>query len=123
MAAAFRLARPSHNHSRHRTDGLERPEGVALGYSIRSLLLMPLQLYLIWRVSGIGIRDHIDALAKPVLASAAMGLSAALLFYMVNPAGLVMIALICIIAAAVYVALVATFLPQYRRRVLELASL
>ena len=84
---------------------------------------MPLQLHLIWRVSGIGIRDHIDALAKPVLASAAMGLSAALLFYMVNPAGLVMIALICIFAAAVYVALVATILPQYRRRVLELASL
>ena len=96
---------------------------VALGYSIRSVLLMPLQLHLIWRVSGIGIRDHIDALAKPVLASAAMGLSAALLFYMVNPAGLVMIALICIFAAAVYVALVATILPQYRRRVLELASL
>ena len=96
---------------------------VALGYSLRAVLLMPLQLYLIWRVSGIGVRDHVDALTKPVLAATAMGTTAALLFYFVNPASLIMIALLCGAAAAVYAALVATILPQYRKRALELARI
>jgi hypothetical protein len=86
-------------------------------------MLMPLQLYLIRRVSGIGVRDHVDALAKPVLAATAMGLAATLLFHFADPTGLVMIGMICGAAAAVYAAFVAAILPQYRRRALELASL
>lgn len=96
---------------------------VALGYSIRAVMLMPLQLYLIRRVSGIGVRDHVDALGKPVLAATAMGLAATLLFHFADPTGLVMIGMICGAAAAVYAAFVAAILPQYRRRALELASL
>lgn len=96
---------------------------VALGYSLRSVLLMPLQLYLIRRVSGIGLRDHVEALAKPVLAVTVMGITAALLFDLLNPTGLVTIVLVCGAAAAVYAALIAAILPQYRKRVLQLASL
>ena len=94
---------------------------VALGYSLRAVALMPLQLHLIRRVSGIGLRDHVDALAKPVLAATLMGATAALLFHLVDPGGLVKIALLCGIAAAVYAGVVAAILPQYTKRVLELA--
>jgi O-antigen/teichoic acid export membrane protein len=89
---------------------------LALAYGIRALLLIPVQLHLVRKVSGIGVGDHVRALAAPLGAASAMGIAAALLFNVVNPSNLLLILLLCGAAAAFYGALVATILPQYRRQ-------
>jgi O-antigen/teichoic acid export membrane protein len=88
---------------------------LALAYSLRALLLVPLQIHLVNRVAGISIVDHARALAKPVVGAGIMGIVAALLFHAANPSSLLVIAALCGIAAAVYAAIIATILPQYRR--------
>lgn len=98
-------------------------EALALAYSIRAVLLLPLQLYLVRRVSGIGLRDHAEALAKPILAATLMGIATALLLNFFNPAGLIETTLLCGVAAVLYGAVIAVILPQYTKRLLMLASM
>jgi hypothetical protein len=82
-------------------------------------MLIPLQIDLVNRVAGIGMLDHARALAKPCAAATVMGAAAALSFYVVDPAGLLMIILLCGVAALIYAAIVATILPQYRKAALN----
>ena len=96
---------------------------LALAYSLRALLLVPLQIHLVDRVAGIGFRDHARALAKPVIAATVMGATAALIFYAANPTNLLVISLFCGIAALAYAAIIATILPQYRKAVQQLVSI
>ena len=88
---------------------------LALAYSLRALLLVPLQIHLVNRVAGISIVDHARALAKPVVGAGIMGIVAALLFHAANPSSLLVIAALCAAAAAIYAAIIATILPQYRQ--------
>lgn len=90
---------------------------LALAYSLRAVLIMPLQLYLVRQVSGITFRDHFNALLKPLVGATAMGIAAALLFRSVHPATLLGTLLICGIAAVLYAAIIAMILPRYRRLV------
>ena len=92
---------------------------LALAYSLRAVMLIPLQIHLVNRVAGIGMFDHARALAKPVAAATVMGVAAALCFYVVDPAGLLTIMALCGIAALIYAAIVATILPQYRKAALS----
>ena len=92
---------------------------LALAYSLRAVMLIPLQIHLVNRVAGIGMLDHARALAKPVAAAAVMGVVAALSFYVVDPAGLLTIMALCGIAALIYAAIVAAILPQYRKAALS----
>ena len=93
---------------------------LALAYSVRALLLLPLQLYLVRRATGIGVRDHVDALAGPVLAATAMGLAAAILFNLADPAGFLAILLLCALCAGLYAGLVAALLPKYKKGLRQL---
>ena len=93
---------------------------LALAYSLRAVMLIPLQIHLVNRVAGIGMLDHARALAKPVAAATVMGVAAALSFYVVDPAGLLTIMALCGVAALIYAAIVATILPQYRKAVRQL---
>jgi len=93
---------------------------LALAYSLRALMIVPLQIHLVKRVSGIGMLDHAKALAKPVVAATIMGVAAALFFYVADPASLLVIVPLCGAAALVYAAIVATILPQYRKAVRQL---
>jgi len=88
---------------------------LALAYSVRALLLVPLQIHLVNRVAEIGVVDHARVLAKPVVGAAIMGVVAAILFHTVNPNGLLVIVALCGVAATVYAAIIATILPQYRK--------
>lgn len=92
---------------------------LALAYSLRALTIMPLQLYLVRRVSGIGFRDHARALNAPVLAATLMGVAATLLFRLVNPATLASTLLVCGVAAILYAAVVGMALPHYRHELLR----
>ena len=92
---------------------------LALAYSLRAVMLIPLQIHLVNRVAGIGMLDHARALAKPVAAATVMGAAAALSFYVVDPAGLLTILPLCGIAALIYAAIVAAILPQYRKAALS----
>jgi len=93
---------------------------LALAYSLRAVMLIPLQIHLVNRVAGIGMLDHARALAKPCAAAGVMGVAAALSFYVVDPAGLLTIMALCGVAALIYAAIVATILPQYRKAVRQL---
>ena len=88
---------------------------LALAYSLRALLLIPLQLHLVRRASGIGVRDHWQALAGPVAAAGAMGTVSALLFHFANPAGFLEILFLCGVSAAFYAALIAALFPRYTK--------
>jgi O-antigen/teichoic acid export membrane protein len=88
---------------------------LALTYSLRAVLLIPLQVSLVHRASGIGIRDHVGALARPVLAASIMGVVAALLFHFAAPVSFAAILLLCAGSAAVYAGVVAVILPQYKK--------
>jgi O-antigen/teichoic acid export membrane protein len=90
---------------------------LALVYSLRAMMLIPLQVHLVWLASGIGWRDHLAALGKPTFAAAVMGIAAALLFHWAAPTGLLAILLLCGASALVYVAVVAVVLPDYRKGV------
>ena len=93
---------------------------LALTYSLRALMLAPLQIHLVERVAGISLLDHARGLAKPVIAAGVMGIAAALLFFLLNPHSLLVIAPLCGAAALLYAAIVATILPQYRKAALQL---
>jgi O-antigen/teichoic acid export membrane protein len=96
---------------------------LALTYSLRSLMLSPLQIYLVRRVSGIGFRDHLSALGGPIVASTVMGAASAVIFHWAAPASLVGILLLCAVSAVVYAAVVAIVLPQYGRELRRLSFL
>jgi O-antigen/teichoic acid export membrane protein len=93
---------------------------LALAYGLRGLLLLPIQIYVVQRVSGIGFRDHIAALAKPVVASAAMGTAAAIMFDVVDPGRLLSVMALCAAAALIYAAIIAVILPEYRKGLRQL---
>jgi O-antigen/teichoic acid export membrane protein len=93
---------------------------LALAYSLRAVMLIPLQLYLVRRASEIGFRDHLAALAGPTVAATVMGTAAALLFRWAAPTGLAEIIVLCVAAALIYAAVVAIILPQYRRELRQL---
>lgn len=95
---------------------------LALAYSVRSVLLLPLQIFLVHRVSGIGLGDHLRALAAPVAAATAMGVAAAMLFHVVNPERMLSTGLLCGIAAVLYGAIIAVILPDYRKRLRHLVA-
>lgn len=95
---------------------------LALVYSLRALMLVPLQIHLVRRAAGIGLRDHAKALAKPVLAASLMGVAAAVLLNAADPTNLIAIMLLCGAAALVYAAIVAAILPQYRKAVQQFVS-
>jgi O-antigen/teichoic acid export membrane protein len=93
---------------------------LALTYSLRALVLVPVQLYFVRRVSGIGFGDHVRALSGPLLGSCVMGLVAALLFGMIQPTSLLIILPLCAAAAATYAAVIAILMPEYRRAIIRL---
>ncbi len=95
---------------------------LALAYSVRALLLLPLQIFLTHRISGIGLRDHISALAAPIAASGAMGIAVAILFHAYNPRSAFTIMLLCGAGALIYAAIVAVILPNYRRGLRHLVA-
>ena len=86
---------------------------LALTYGIRSLFLLPVQIYLVRRVSGIGFRDHLRAIAGPLFAGSVMGVIATMLFRLENPASFIMIAILCGFSAVVYLLVISALLPQY----------
>jgi O-antigen/teichoic acid export membrane protein len=95
---------------------------LALAFSVRALLLVPLQIFLTRRISGIGVRDHITALGVPIAASTAMGIAVAILFHAYNPTSPVAVILLCGAAALIYAAIVLGILPQYRRGLRQLVA-
>ena len=68
---------------------------LALAYSLEGPHAGSAPIHLVDRVAGVGIRDHIRALAKPVIGAAVMGVAAAILFYAINPTSLLVITPLC----------------------------
>jgi O-antigen/teichoic acid export membrane protein len=102
------------------------PYGVralALAYSVRAVLLVPLQICLVSRVTGIGFRDHAIALSAPIGAAAAMGIAAMAMFKALDPGGLLVTGALCGAAALIYAAIIIATLPEYRRGLRRLAAL
>lgn len=95
---------------------------IALAYGIRALCMIPLQLHFVRKASGINFQDHLQALAKPCAAAAAMGVAAALLFTWVRPSSLFVIVGLCAAAAAFYAVLAAALLPNYRKVLQQLVA-
>lgn len=97
-------------------------KALALAYSLRAVLLLPLQIYLAKRISGIGFRDHAAALAGPLFGAIVMGIAGAMLFHSLRPTNLLEIAPLCGLAAAIYAAVIAAILPQYPRALQRLVA-
>ncbi|WP_458388118.1 lipopolysaccharide biosynthesis protein [Sphingomonas sp. F9_3S_D5_B_2] len=95
---------------------------LALAYSIRAVLLIPLQVQLVRRATGIGFRDHARALVGPTVAAGAMGVLTAALFYAVDPRRLLVIVGMCGVAAIAYGAIAAVILPDARKTFLKLVA-
>jgi O-antigen/teichoic acid export membrane protein len=95
---------------------------LALVYGIRALLLIPVQLLFVRRVSGIGFGDHLRALAGPIVGSTIMGTIAAAMFVLIEPTSLLIILPLCALAAAIYVAVIAVILPDYRKAIYKLIA-
>jgi O-antigen/teichoic acid export membrane protein len=93
---------------------------LALAYSVRSLALLPIQVFLVRRLSGIGIQDHLKALAAPIAAATVMAGATAILFNVVHPDRLLSVTLLCAASAAIYAATVAIIAPQYRKSLRQL---
>lgn len=96
---------------------------LALTYSLRALLFVPLQIHLVRKVSGIGVRDHLRALAAPVIAASVMGAATALAFRAVDPHGLLSILGLCGAAALLYAAMLLAMLPSYRSQLRKIGPL
>lgn len=96
---------------------------LALTYSLRALLFVPLQIYLVGRVSAIGPGDHVRALAAPVVAASIMGAVAALLFRLVQPVGLLTILPLCVASALLYATMLLAMVPRYREQLRKVVPL
>lgn len=95
---------------------------VALAYSLRAYLWVPVELYLVRKASGIGVRDHVGALWVPTVASLVMAAVVGPALYALNPGSFVVIGLVCALGAIVYGAVVLVLLPQEREWLVGLNS-
>lgn len=92
---------------------------LALAYSVRGLLIIPVQLHFVRAASGVTIKDHVDALALPVSAAAVMGIFAVALFRFIDPQTLLATLLLCGAAALFYGSIIAAVMPSYRRAAMQ----
>lgn len=95
---------------------------VAIGYSVRAYLMLPLQMYFARKVSGIGIRDHLWAISAPLAASAVMVTLIGPVFYVLNPSTFLVIGPVCLLGALLYGLAVLALLPKDRRRLFAIVS-
>jgi O-antigen/teichoic acid export membrane protein len=95
---------------------------VALAYSLRAYLWVPVELYLVKKASGIGVRDHLRALWVPTIGSVVMAALVGPTLYALNTYSFVVIGLVCALGAIVYAAVVLLFLLQERQWLLALIS-
>lgn len=88
---------------------------VALAYSLRAYLWLPLQLILVKKASGVGLRDHVWALWAPVVSSILMATTVGALLYLLNTYNLLVIGVTCAFGAMIYAAAASILLPTERR--------
>ena len=95
---------------------------VAVSYVIRAYLIIPVEIGLIRKVSGLTYRDHLWAFWPSLLAASAMALVVLGLLTAVQPTGLVEILAICAAGGVIYGAAVLAILPDQRARLRALIS-
>lgn len=93
---------------------------IALGYSLRAYLWLPLQLYLVRKASGIGVRDHLRAMWPALLATAVMSAAVVPTLYALGSTNLLVVGAVCLMGALIYAAAILLLLPGERRQLLGL---
>lgn len=89
---------------------------VAVSYVIRAYLIIPIEIRLIRKVSGLGYRDHVWAFWPALLAAGVMAAVVFSLLAFFQPASLLQIFTICAAGGLVYVLVVLAILPDQRAR-------
>ena len=95
---------------------------VVIGYTARAYVLIPLELILIQRHTGISARDHLRAFGPSLTASLLMGVSVALILNLWDPSTLILILAACFAGAAVYAAALLVIIPDARRQIVRAFS-
>ncbi|MEO5774007.1 MAG: oligosaccharide flippase family protein [Sphingomicrobium sp.] len=90
---------------------------VAIAYSLKSYISVPLQLYLVKKSGGITALDHVRALWPPILASAVMIAALVPVFRSLDTHNLLLLGFTCVGGAMLYAAIVWLCLPADRKRV------
>lgn len=95
---------------------------VAVSYVIRAYLIIPIEIRLIRKVSGIGYQDHLWAFWPSLLAASAMAAAVYGLLALFQPTNLVEIGVVCAGGALIYALVVLAILPEQRERLRALMA-
>jgi O-antigen/teichoic acid export membrane protein len=90
---------------------------VAVSYVVRAYLMIPIEIHLMRKVSGIGLRDHFWAYWPSVAAAAVMIAAIVPLFLTFEPENLLGISAICLFGAVLYGLAVWALVPEQREQV------
>lgn len=93
---------------------------IAVGYSLRAYLWLPLQLHLINKASRIGLRDHIRSVWPAIVGALVMSAAVVPVLRTLRSTNLLVVAPVCAGGALIYFSVVLLLLPAERRRIVTM---
>jgi hypothetical protein len=85
---------------------------VALGYSLRANLIMPFYFAVAKRSAGISVRRHLASIQPSLIAALVMSVLLLPALIVLNTRSLLILGPLCLVAAAVYFAIVFMLVPE-----------
>lgn len=92
---------------------------IATTYVLRAYLWAPVQVYFIWKHTGIGFLDHLRSLAPSVAAAGLMVVVTLTMLIEFQSANPIVLAVVCLTGAFVYMVAIYFLLPSFAKKLVE----